>query len=71
MIYFVTPTRENLNLIIKDLNDLLYDSVYICFNRAVFEKDISDFYKKVIEIERVSLLKGVWEINLNNIPIGN
>lgn len=51
MIYFVAPTRENLNLIIKDLNDLIYDSVYICFNRAVMEKDISDFYKKVIEIE--------------------
>lgn len=71
VIYFVAPTKENFNIILEDLNGLLYNSVYFCFNKNVFQNDIKYFYEKLIEIERASLVKGVWEINLNCVPIGN
>lgn len=57
----ISPTIENLDLIIKKLNDhklLSFEKKFLC---GVIE-DLNEIYKTGKEIENVKLISGIWDI---------
>ncbi|KAI3405453.2 SLY1 [Candida oxycetoniae] len=61
VIYFIEPTRENISIVIDDLNEDKYENFYINFTAHIDRDLLEDFAKQVALSGKANRIKQVWD----------
>jgi hypothetical protein len=69
-VYFVEPSRKNLDIVLYDLNQRYFDSFFLCFSHYCSSEDLQYFFENAIRIQRVNLIKEIQEFNFSSFPLG-
>ncbi|EEB08350.2 SNARE binding protein Sly1 [Schizosaccharomyces japonicus yFS275] len=68
-IYFVQPTRENVELIIRDLSNGLYESAYVCFSTTIPRALLEDFAEMAASSNTGHMINQVYDEYLNFVSL--